>query len=176
MAQPEAQQSDAATDKMAAAAVAATPNGISHGKPAAPAAAPAAADEHNLEAYRRREQEALRFIETVTSNAQAVQDEVLAAILTRNANTEYLQRHGLAGRTDKDAFRRLLPSITYEDLQPEIQRIANGDTSPILSSHPISEFLTRWVAWLIAILVAWLFGCSKSDCAGHVISNVSNTE
>ncbi|PPD85341.1 hypothetical protein GOBAR_DD17720 [Gossypium barbadense] len=35
-----------------------------------------------------------------------------------------------------------MPVITYEDIQPHIDRIANGDTSPILSSNPISEFLT----------------------------------
>ncbi|PWA86672.1 Actin-binding FH2 [Artemisia annua] len=32
--------------------------------------------------------------------------------------------------------------VTYEDLHDDITRIANGDKSPILSSHPISEFLT----------------------------------
>ncbi|KAG6432965.1 hypothetical protein SASPL_104561 [Salvia splendens] len=32
--------------------------------------------------------------------------------------------------------------VTYEDIQPLIQTIANGDRSPILSARPISEFLT----------------------------------
>ncbi|GJS66232.1 indole-3-acetic acid-amido synthetase GH3.6-like protein [Tanacetum coccineum] len=35
-----------------------------------------------------------------------------------------------------------VPVVTYEDLHDDITRIANGDKSPILSSHPISEFLT----------------------------------
>ncbi|TVU46495.1 hypothetical protein EJB05_06035, partial [Eragrostis curvula] len=63
-------------------------------------------------------------------------------ILGRNAETEYLARCGLAGATDRAAFRARVPVVTYEDLQPDIQRIANGDRSPILSAHPISEFLT----------------------------------
>ncbi|KAG9440324.1 hypothetical protein H6P81_020489 [Aristolochia fimbriata] len=76
------------------------------------------------------------------SPADEVQKRVLADILARNAGTEYLTRYGLGGATDRDAFKAKIPVVTYEDLQPEIQRIANGDRSPILSSRPISEFLT----------------------------------
>jgi len=86
--------------------------------------------------------EKLRFIEEMTSDVDAVQERVLAEILARNARTEYLARCGLAGATGRDAFRARVPVVTYEDLQPDIQRIANGDRSPILSAHPISEFLT----------------------------------
>lgn len=86
---------------------------------------------------------ALQFIEQMTRNADAVQRAVLAEILTRNAATEYLARYAFAASTDRDSFKSKLPVITYEDLQPDIQRIATGDRSPILSAHPISEFLTR---------------------------------
>ncbi|GLJ32759.1 hypothetical protein SUGI_0659600 [Cryptomeria japonica] len=89
-----------------------------------------------------RDRRALEFIENVTRNADEVQSQVLYAILTRNADTEYLTRYGLHGRSDRATFKKFLPVITYEDLEPEIQRIANGDTSPILSAHPVSEFLT----------------------------------
>ncbi|KAI3462716.1 hypothetical protein Pfo_019379 [Paulownia fortunei] len=84
----------------------------------------------------------LQFIEEMTKNADKVQEKVLAKILGRNANTEYLQRFNLGGATDRDTFKSRVPVVTYEDLQPDIQRIANGDRSPILCSHPISEFLT----------------------------------
>lgn len=86
---------------------------------------------------------ALRFIEDTTKNTDPVQQRVLAEILTQNANTEYLNRFRLNGATDRDTFKSKVPVVTYEDLQPDIQRIANGDRSPIFSSHPISEFLTR---------------------------------
>ncbi|KAG9440323.1 hypothetical protein H6P81_020488 [Aristolochia fimbriata] len=89
-----------------------------------------------------KDAKALQFIEEMTRNADAVQQKVLAEILARNADTEYLKRYGLAGNTDRETFKSTVPVVTYEDLQPEIQRIANGDRSPILSSHPISEFLT----------------------------------
>ncbi|KAF7836792.1 indole-3-acetic acid-amido synthetase GH3.6 [Senna tora] len=85
---------------------------------------------------------ALEFIEDVTSNPDQVQNKVLSEILSRNANVEYLQRYGLNGHTDRHTFKKLLPVISYEDIQPDITRIANGDTSPILCSQPISEFLT----------------------------------
>lgn len=87
---------------------------------------------------------ALQFIEQVTKNTDSVQERVLSEILTQNAETEYLKRFALNGATDRDTFKSKVPVVTYEDLQPDIQRIANGDSSPILCSHPISEFLTRY--------------------------------
>ncbi|EEF37444.1 probable indole-3-acetic acid-amido synthetase GH3.1 [Ricinus communis] len=89
-----------------------------------------------------KDAKALQFIEEMTRNIDSVQEKVLAEILSRNAETEYLERFQLNGATDRDAFKSKVPVVTYEDLQPEIQRIANGDRSNIFSSHPISEFLT----------------------------------
>lgn len=90
-----------------------------------------------------KDAKALQFIEEMTRNADAVQQRVLDEILTRNSQTEYLKRFKLDGVSDRQTFKSNIPVVTYEDLQPEIQRIANGDRSPILSAHPISEFLTR---------------------------------
>lgn len=87
--------------------------------------------------------EKLEFIENVTANPDEVQKKVLSEILSRNAHVEYLQRNGLNGHTDRESFKKIMPVITYEDIQADINRIANGDTSPILCSKPISEFLTR---------------------------------
>ncbi|KAH7675754.1 GH3 family protein [Dioscorea alata] len=86
---------------------------------------------------------ALEFIEDVTTNAGEVQNRVLSEILKQNSKTEYLHLHGLNGAGDDIAsFKKLMPMVKYEDLQPDILRIANGDKSPILCSRPISEFLT----------------------------------
>nr|QHN75168.1 auxin early response protein GH3.1 [Stellera chamaejasme] len=89
-----------------------------------------------------KDAKALQFIEDMTTNVDSVQEKVLSEILSRNSRTEYLKRFNLAGATDRASFKSKLPVVTYEDLQPEIQRIANGDRSPILSAHPVSEFLT----------------------------------
>ncbi|KAK5844646.1 indole-3-acetic acid-amido synthetase GH3.6 [Gossypium arboreum] len=95
--------------------------------------------DYNLELKNKK---TLQFIEDVTSNADEVQKKVLEEILSRNAHVEYLQTRGLNGHTDRETFKKTMPVITYEDIQPHIDRIANGDTSPILSSNAISEFLT----------------------------------
>ncbi|TYH30256.1 hypothetical protein ES288_A01G080000v1 [Gossypium darwinii] len=95
--------------------------------------------DYNLELKNKK---TLQFIEDVTSNADEVQKKVLEEILSRNAHVEYLQTRGLNGHTDRETFKKTMPVISYEDIQPHIDRIANGDTSPILSSNPISEFLT----------------------------------
>ncbi|XP_050367893.1 indole-3-acetic acid-amido synthetase GH3.6 [Argentina anserina] len=91
---------------------------------------------------KHQNEKALKFIESVTENADEVQKRVLSEILAANAHVEYLQRHGLNGHTDRETFKKLVPVITYDHIQPDINRIANGDTSQILCSKPISEFLT----------------------------------
>ena len=112
--------------------------------PEAPSAQPAPASGYAPGAHR----EALDFIGHVAANAGKVQQCVLAEILAQNATAEYLRRYGVSSSSSPldavDAFRRCVPLVTYEDLQPDILRIANGDSSPILSGKPISEFLTRY--------------------------------
>ncbi|TKW16959.1 hypothetical protein SEVIR_5G333300v4 [Setaria viridis] len=89
-----------------------------------------------------RDAEKLEIIEEMTKNFDPEQVRVLGEILARNNGAEYLRRHGMEGRTDRAAFKACVPVVTYEDLRPEIERIANGDRSNIISSHPITEFLT----------------------------------
>ncbi|GAA0157015.1 hypothetical protein LIER_14373 [Lithospermum erythrorhizon] len=85
---------------------------------------------------------ALQFIEDVTTKPDELQERVLAEILSRNSHVEYLQRNGLKGQTDRETFKKTMPVITYEDIQEDINRIANGDKSSMICSLPISEFLT----------------------------------
>lgn len=82
----------------------------------------------------------LQFIEDVTTNAALVQRQVLSQILSQNSNSEYLT---LYGRPSSDTFKTSIPLVSYDQIQPFVSRIANGDFSPILCSSPISEFLTR---------------------------------
>ncbi|KAE9616831.1 hypothetical protein Lal_00034227 [Lupinus albus] len=96
----------------------------------------------NTNIVQDKKKKSLKYIEDVTMNADEVQQRVLVEILSSSAHVEYLQRHGLDGRTDKETYKKVMPVVTYEDLKPDIDRIANGDNSPILCSKPISEFLT----------------------------------
>ncbi|KAL3508592.1 hypothetical protein ACH5RR_027993 [Cinchona calisaya] len=84
----------------------------------------------------------LQFIEEVTANADEEQKRVLSEILSRNAHVECLKKHGLNGHTDRETFKKNMPVTTYEDIQADVNRIANGDRSQIICSQPISEFLT----------------------------------
>ncbi|PKU72460.1 probable indole-3-acetic acid-amido synthetase GH3.1 [Dendrobium catenatum] len=101
---------------------------------------PEASDTSTPEEHRRL----LSFIEDVTTNPDEAQHRVLAEILAQNSAAEYLHRHGLTGPSagDPEAFRRLIPIVSYNEILPDILRIAQGDTSPILAGRPISEFLT----------------------------------
>nr|KJB53440.1 hypothetical protein B456_009G382300 [Gossypium raimondii] len=85
----------------------------------------------------------LNFLEELTENGHRIQEQVLEEILLRNAGTEYLTRF-LHGRTDKQLFKNNVPIVTYEDIKPYIDRIANGETSNILLADPISEFIQRY--------------------------------
>ncbi|KAJ4889042.1 Auxin-responsive GH3 family protein [Raphanus sativus] len=61
----------------------------------------------------------LSLLEDTTSNAKQIQDSVLEAILSRNAQTEYL-RGFLNGQVDKQSFKKNLPFVTYEDYRSYI--------------------------------------------------------
>ncbi|KDP28515.1 hypothetical protein JCGZ_14286 [Jatropha curcas] len=75
--------------------------------------------------------------EAITKDAERVQFETLKKILEENASAEYLKNLGLNGRTDPESFRDCVPLVTHKDLEPYIQRIADGDSSPVLTGKPI---------------------------------------
>ncbi|KAI3783160.1 hypothetical protein L2E82_13224 [Cichorium intybus] len=86
-------------------------------------------------------EEALKELQKLTSEADKVQYELLKAILTRNNKTEYLQKHMKGLSSDVSVFKQKVPVITYKDISPYIQRIANGEDSSLISGHPITEML-----------------------------------
>ena len=85
----------------------------------------------------------LSILEDVTTNSKQVQDSVLEAILSRNAQTEYLKGF-LNGQLDKQSFKNNLPVVTYEDYRPYIDRIANGESSDLICDQPIIVLLVRY--------------------------------
>lgn len=82
--------------------------------------------------------ELIEEFETITKDAGRIQRETLRKILEENASAEYLQNLGLNGRTDPESFKSCVPLVTHEDLEPYIQRIIDGDISPILTGKPIT--------------------------------------
>lgn len=76
--------------------------------------------------------------EAMTKDAESVQRKILKEILERNSGTEYLQKWNLNGRIDDPQhFKSCVPLVTHADLEPYIQRIADGDTSPVLTADCI---------------------------------------
>ncbi|CAL5339105.1 unnamed protein product [Camellia sinensis] len=83
-------------------------------------------------------EEVIEEFEMLTNDAERVQKETLPKILEENGSTEYLKKWGLNGRTDHESFKAFVPLVTHKDLEPYIQRMVDGDTSPILTGKPIT--------------------------------------
>ncbi|KAH8522375.1 hypothetical protein H0E87_003126 [Populus deltoides] len=83
----------------------------------------------------------LKLLEDLTNNACQIQQQVLEEILATNLHTEYLKSF-LNGDSGKENFKNKVPIVNYEDIKPCIERIANGETSSIISAQPITELLT----------------------------------
>ncbi|KAK8648783.1 hypothetical protein V6N13_129526 [Hibiscus sabdariffa] len=84
-------------------------------------------------------EDVLKMIEELTANAEQIQEQLLAHILNKNAGTEYLSRY-LNGKTDKELFKMNVPVVSYEDIKPYIDRVADGDKSNIFSVDSVIEF------------------------------------
>ncbi|KAJ1688122.1 hypothetical protein LUZ63_019512 [Rhynchospora breviuscula] len=77
--------------------------------------------------------------EEMTKDCKRVQRETLRKILEGNADAEYLRNFGLEGRTDEESFKKCVPLCTHQDVEPYIQRIADGHGSTILTGEPITS-------------------------------------
>ncbi|XP_074263385.1 jasmonoyl--L-amino acid synthetase JAR4-like [Silene latifolia] len=75
--------------------------------------------------------------EELTKNAEQVQRDTLRRILEENAEAEYLQELGINARTDVETFKQCVPLVTHKDLEHYMQRIMDGDNSPILTGKPL---------------------------------------
>ncbi|KAL0008452.1 hypothetical protein SO802_009954 [Lithocarpus litseifolius] len=84
------------------------------------------------------QEKVLEEFEALTKDAERVQRETLKKILEANESAEYLQSLGLNGRTDIESFTACVPLVTHQDLESYIQRIVDGDSSPILTGKPIT--------------------------------------
>ncbi|CAE6053613.1 unnamed protein product [Arabidopsis arenosa] len=59
--------------------------------------------------------------------------------MNRNKSAIYLQNCGLSGNAadSEEAFKAMVPLVTDVELEPYIKRMVDGDTSPILTGHPV---------------------------------------
>ena len=92
----------------------------------------------------------IRWFEEVCENAGKEQTETLRRILELNHGVDYLKKWlGDINIQEMDAcaleslYTSLVPLASHADLDPYIQRIADGDTSPLLTQQPISSLSLR---------------------------------
>lgn len=95
------------------------------------------------------------WFEYISENAGEVQRETLRRILEQNYDVEYLKKRlGDTKIIDMDAcametlYTSLVPLASHADLEPYIQRIADGDTAPLLTQQPITKLSLRWIPLL----------------------------
>lgn len=63
---------------------------------------------------------------------------LLMKILADNADTEYGRKYGFSDITSVEEYRKKVPVVTYEDIEPYIQRMVNGEKD-ILTSYSFSH-------------------------------------
>ncbi|KAK2993264.1 hypothetical protein RJ640_015743 [Escallonia rubra] len=99
-------------------------------------------DNHGLD------KDIISWFEEAAENAGSVQNETLRRILEQNYGVEYLKHWlgedmmnniaSIEGNALESLYTSLVPLVSHADLEPFIQRIADGDTSPLLTQHPIT--------------------------------------
>ncbi|KAJ9556042.1 hypothetical protein OSB04_010656 [Centaurea solstitialis] len=83
-------------------------------------------------------EQVIEEFEGLTKDAKRVQTETLKKILKENCEAEYLKKWSVDGRTDPETYSSCVPLVTHKDLEPYIQKIADGAPYPILTGNPIT--------------------------------------
>lgn len=85
------------------------------------------------------------WFERVSVNAGDVQTETLRRILELNCGVEYLKKwlgdiqvQEMESCALESLYTRLVPLSTHADIEPFVHRIADGDTTPLLTQQPIT--------------------------------------
>jgi hypothetical protein len=74
-----------------------------------------------------------------TLDVANTQRAALKRILSSNADTEFGREHDFAEIVSVEEYQRLVPLRTYEELQPYIDRIAEGNPA-VLTAQPVRQF------------------------------------
>jgi len=81
--------------------------------------------------------EARRFRHALAA-VEGTQRAMLARVLRENAATAYGRRFGFAGIDSPEAYQARVPLVTYDDLRPEIERMAAGVPDVLFPGRPSS--------------------------------------
>lgn len=95
----------------------------------------------------------VHWFEEISDNAAQVQTQILKRIVELNRNTEYLRNwlgtevlniEELEPEVVESLYTSLVPLSSHSDLDPYIQRIADGDDSALLTQEPITMLSLRY--------------------------------
>ncbi|KAK1324405.1 putative indole-3-acetic acid-amido synthetase GH3.5 [Acorus calamus] len=98
------------------------------------------------------EEDIMEWFDGIAANAGQTQRETLRRILETNHGVEYLNRwigdqgdelRNMDSEAIESLFTSLVPLSSHADVEPYIQRIADGDSSPILTQQPITMLSLR---------------------------------
>ncbi|KQK04638.1 jasmonic acid-amido synthetase JAR1 [Brachypodium distachyon] len=84
-------------------------------------------------------EETINEFEMLTRDAGRVQQDTLKKILEVNADADYLRHFGLDGRTDAESYKSCIPLCVHSEVEPFIQRVADGDSPRALTGKPITS-------------------------------------
>ncbi|KAF6163188.1 hypothetical protein GIB67_025052 [Kingdonia uniflora] len=94
--------------------------------------------------------EIIRWFEEIAENASFVQTQTLRRIIELNFETEYLKKwlgninmQEMEPNLLESIYTSLVPLVSHADLEPYIQRIADGDLGAILTQDPITTLSLR---------------------------------
>jgi hypothetical protein len=92
----------------------------------------------NLWSWRIRRQ--FERFDKLTRQPRAAQDDVLRRIVANQAGTDFGRDHGFASIRSRLDFRRHVPVLRYEYLEPYIARCRRGDFKALLSEPCVHMF------------------------------------
>ena len=110
------------------------------------------------------------WFEHVSEKACKAQRETLRRILELNSGVEYLRKclgdvdvEEMDDDTLETLFTSLVPIVSHADLDPYIQRIADGETSPLLTQEPITVLSLRYIYFLYTYVCVYMCVCLISS-------------
>jgi hypothetical protein len=82
----------------------------------------------------------LAQFDRLTRQPRATQDALLRRIVAEQAQTDFGRDHGFASVSGREVFRRQVPILRYEYLEPYIARCRQGDFGALLSEPCVHMF------------------------------------
>lgn len=73
--------------------------------------------------------------------AAAVQQKLLLDLIRRNADSRFGREHGFERIDSIDDFRRQVPLRDWNDVEPDVTALVEGDTEALTSGQPVSRFI-----------------------------------